>query len=213
MLKRDVNINKIDRTVLFQSIVDEIDELMMIFDLEGRIVFTNNSTLRALDYNEDDLKGKPITVLFEPTKGKEYLAHYDSMISSKSKIGMYELELRGKGGRRIALEISGKRLYENKKLIGAVAVGRDISTKKDMALKLNLRLKEQSLITDLCKDILRGENWLEVFQKNIDQISQLLGDGSIALIGLNEENNGFNILRSVSWNKVKIDSFDLSIYK
>ena len=213
MLKRDVNINKIDRTVLFQSIVDEIDELMMIFDLEGRIVFTNNSTLRALDYNEDDLKGKPITVLFEPTKGKEYLAHYDSMISSKSKIGMYELELRGKGGCRIALEISGKRLYENKKLIGAVAVGRDISTKKDMALKLNLRLKEQSLITDLCKDILRGENWLEVFQKNIDQISQLLGAGSIALIGLNEENNGFNILSSVSWNKVKIDSFDLSLSK
>ena len=70
MPKNSVNINKIDRTELFQSMVDEIDELMMIFDLEGRIVFTNNSTLKVLGYNEDDLRGKPISVLFEPAKVK-----------------------------------------------------------------------------------------------------------------------------------------------
>jgi len=211
MLKKRVNITEIDRTALFQSMVEEMDELMMIFDLEGRIVFTNNSTLKALDYKEEDLRGKPISVLFEPTRGKEYLAHYDSMISSKSKIGMYEVELMGKGGNRIALEISGKRLYENNNLIGAVAVGRDISAKKEMAFKLALRLREQSLITDLCKDILLGEDWTKVFQKNINQTFQLLGVNSIALIRLNEENNDFKILSSVGWNEAKIDSFNLSL--
>jgi len=211
MPNKRVNINNIDRTVLFQSIVDEIDELMMIFDLEGRIVFTNNSTLKALGYNEDDLRGKPISVLFEPTKGKEYLAHYDSMISSKSKIGIYEIELRGKGGSRIALEISGKRLYENENLIGAVAVGREFSTKKDRALKLALRLREQSLIKDLCIDVLRGEDWHEVIHKNIDQTSQLLGDGAIAFIRLNEEDKEFKILSSVGWDEEKIDSFSLGL--
>ena len=211
MPEKDININKLDRTTLFQSLVEEIDELMMIFDLEGRIVFANNSTLKALGYKEEDLKGKPISVLFEPTKGKEYLAYFESLISTKSNIGTYEVELRGNGGRTVALEISGKRLYENRNLIGAVAVGRDISTKKDIAYKLAIRLREQSLITDLCKDILLGEDWIELFQKNIEQTYQLLGVGAIALIRLNEENNEFQISSSVGWDDEKINSFNLSL--
>ena len=211
MPKKHANINMMDRKALLQSVVEEIDELMMIFDLEGRIVYANNSTLKALGYNDDDLSGKPISVLFEPGKGKKQLAHYDSMIKSKSKIGMYEVELKSKGGSSVALEISGKRLYENKILIGAVAVGRDFSTKKDLAFKLAVRSREQSLISELCKDILRGEDWISVFQKNIDQTFQLLGVGSIALISLEDENNEFKILSSVGWNEAKIDSFHLSL--
>ena len=96
MPKRDININKMDRTILFQSLIEEIDELMMIFDLECRIVYANKSTLKALGYKEADLRGKPISVLFETFEGKEYLIQYETMIISKSIIGTHEVDLRGK---------------------------------------------------------------------------------------------------------------------
>jgi len=211
MPKKEIDSRKLDHAMLIQSVVEGIDELMMVFDLEGRILLANRAVMDALGYKEYDLIGKPISVLFEPAKGKEYLAHYESMISSNINIGMYEVELRGKGRRGIALEISGRRLYENGKLVGAVGVGRDISNKRDTAIELSSRLREQSLLTNLCKDSIRGEGWLKAFQRSIDQIFHLLRVEAIALIELSKENKEFKILSSIGWDEEKINSFNLGL--
>ena len=198
-------------SALYESIVESVNEFIFVLNLDGRITYANNSSLSVLGYNKDDLMGKPFSVLLEPEVGKDLVDLYKENIQSKSVIQNYEIDVRGKGDRNIALELSGKRMYEKGKLVGIMAIGRDISNRKSGEQELKERLKAQIFSSTVSNMILGGGDWKKCVVSCIAQISSTLNIKASAFLFMDDKIGRLRIISSKSWDEEKISSFELPL--
>jgi len=213
MAKKSSNINDFESVAIYQSIVEGINELVMIFDLEGVITFANQSAISSLGYKKDDLLGKPLSVLFDSDRGKNLLATYRNFVNSDTLIDRYELELKGKGGRAVHLEVSGKRMYSGGKIVGSVGIGRDISSRRTSDKVLAGYLEQQSFAARMGIDILSGIGYEKLIQECITEISGLPDLKAAAFLHLDNSGKSLKVSHSVGWEKKKSDKFELTLKK
>ena len=198
-------------SALYESIVESVNEFIFILNLEGRITYANNSVLSVLGYKEEDLIGKPFSVLLESDAGKDIVGLYKEKVQSKSVIQNYEIDVKGKGDRKIALELSGKRMYEKGKLVGIMAIGRDISNRRSGEQELEERLKAQTFCGTVSNMILGGGDWKNCVDSCIEQISSTLNIKASAFLFMDEKLGRLRIISSKGWDKEKISSFELPL--
>ncbi|MCH8288794.1 MAG: PAS domain S-box protein [Candidatus Marinimicrobia bacterium] len=213
MAKKSLNINDIESVATYQSIVEGINEFVMIFDLEGIITFANQSAISSLGYKKDDLLGKPLSVLFESDRGKNLLAIYRDFVNSNTLIDRYEMELKGKRGRAVHLEVSGKRMYSGGKIVGAVSIGRDISSRITSNKVLSGNLGQQSFAARMGINVLSGVSYEKLIQDCIAEVSGLLDVKAAAFLQLDNAGKSLKITHSVGWVKKKSDNFELVLKK
>ena len=213
MAKKSSNINNFKSITTYQSIVEGINEFVMIFDLEGIITFANQSAISSLGYKKDDLLGKPLSVLFESDRGKNLLATYRNFVNSNTSIDRYEMELKGKGGRPVHLEVSGKRMYSGGKIVGAVGVGRDISSRMTSNKVLSGNLMQQSFAVRMGINILSGVGYEKLIQDCINKISELLEIKAAAFLRIDNSGKSLRVVHSIGWDKKKSDNFELILKK
>ena len=198
-------------TALYESIVESATEFIFILNLEGRISYGNNSSLSILGYKYEDLIGKPFSVLLDDEFGKFFMGLYDENIRSKSLIKNQEIEVIGKGKRKITLELSSKRMYEKGKLVGLMAVGRDISGRNSGEQELKERLKAEQFSGALSSKILGGGEWISCVDSCIDNIHSLLNVKASAFLLIDDKIGRLRIISSKGWDDKKISSFELPL--
>ena len=213
MAKKSSNINDFESVTTYQSIVEGINEIVMTFDLEGIITFANQSAISSLGYKKHDLIGKPLSVLFESDRGKNLLATYRNSVNSSILIDRYEMELKGKGGRAVHLEVSGKRMYSGGKIVGAVGIGRDISSRITSNEVLAWNLAQQSFVARMGINILSGVGYEKLIHDCINKISGLLDVKAAAFLHLDNAGKSLKVVHSIGWEKKKRDKFELILKK
>lgn len=198
-------------TALYESIVESATEFIFILNLEGRISYANNSSLSILGYKYEDLIGKPFSVLLDDEFGNIFMGLYNENIRSKSLIKDQEIEVIGKGKRKITLELSGKRMYEKGKLVGIMAVGRDISGRNSLEQELKKRLKTEQFSGALSRKILGGGEWKSSVDSCIDSIHSMLNVKASAFLLIDDKIGRLRIISSKGWDDKKISSFELPL--
>jgi len=198
-------------SALYESIVESVNEFIFILNLDGRLIYANKSSLSILGYKEEDLIGKPFSVLLDSEVGKELTVQYKEKVKSKFVIKNFEIEVKGKGKRRIILEVSGKRMYEKGKLVGIMAIGRDISDRKQGEHELEERLKAQTFINATGNMILVGGDWKNSIDSCIERIYSSPNIKASAFLLMDEKLGRLSIISSKGWNEKKISSFELPL--
>ena len=198
-------------TALYESIVESVNEFIFILNLEGRITYANKSSLSVLGYKYKDLIGKPFSVLFDDEAGKDLMGFYNDKIQTKSMIQNYEIEVIAKGKRKITLELSGNRMYEKGKLVGIMAVGRDISGRKYEEQALKERLKAQTFSSAVSNMILGGGEWKSTVDSCIENIHSTLNVKASAFLLMDDKIGRLRIISSMGWDDKKISAFELPL--
>jgi PAS domain S-box-containing protein len=128
---------------LFNNILSNMQELLVVIDNAGEIVLVNNATNKMLGYNNEELKGKPVDILFQD----DGFFKKDSMlkiISSKN----IESEYVTKSGSKIPIFLSYTELGGiTSETSGFIMVASDISEKKN--IERNIELNRRKTIVDL----------------------------------------------------------------
>ena len=126
-------------TAIFNSTRDGI----AVLDKTGKIISINKSLVEIGGYSEKDIVGKRIAVLkmFTPKSLAKIMAAFIKRMAG-GVIPPYEVEAKMKNGKKKQIEIHGSLLKIRGKIIGDVAVLRDITDRKKTGAELEKKNEE-----------------------------------------------------------------------
>lgn len=120
------------------SIFDSIGYGIVVLDRKGTIVFTNKNLYKLGNYSKEEVVGKKLAALkMLPLKTIAKLtAAFLQRLIGKESAEPYEVEMITKEGAKKIIEVVPSPLVENGKIIGDVAILRDVAERKELEKKL-----------------------------------------------------------------------------
>jgi len=157
-----------------ETIVKAIPDLLIVFDRDFKIAFTNVPTLSILGYEKGDIYGKP----FESVVSVPNLAELKEKMLA-SPITEYELDFVTKNNQKIPVHLNSYPLKQSMSnvVIGVVTVGHDMRQINDyiQGLKETKEALEKS------------NNELNDKYKEVERVNKLMVDRELRIIELKEQ--------------------------
>jgi PAS domain S-box-containing protein len=126
----------------YRALIDNANDIVATFDLEGRVASINPAVERLLGYTPEKLIGTSLS-RFVP---EEQLPMHKAMLDRKfagEPATRYEMEVLGKEGRRLTLEVNSRLLFDDHgKPIGVHAIARDATERKEAEARQALLVRE-----------------------------------------------------------------------
>jgi PAS domain S-box-containing protein len=126
-LMTDLRRSEMRRSLLLEESPDSI----VSADATGVMTFQNRATVRMLGYPASEIVGRP---WFEvpPLRGVDagHLASQFSRLVKNGNLPTEELTLLHRDGHPVVVDVKGMPLYEDGKMVGSVAILRDITARK-----------------------------------------------------------------------------------
>jgi len=127
----------------YRALVDNANDIVATFDLEGHFTSVNPAIERVLGYRPQELVGTHLSG-YVPA---DEMAMHDSMLRRKLEgeaSTQYETVALAKGGlRRVTLEVNSKLMLDDAgKPIGVHSIARDVSERKDAEARQTVLIRE-----------------------------------------------------------------------
>jgi PAS domain S-box-containing protein len=156
------------------KIIESMADMLVVVNSEGIIEKVNRATLDLLGYEERELIGKKVDVIFDGAKTDHVFL--DEIIRTKS-VRNLETELVGKGTQRISVSLSGSLISDS---AGIVCVAQDNTERKRAEEMLRKSAKELRLLSSRILEAQENERkW--VARELHDGIGQALAGIKFAL--------------------------------
>jgi PAS domain S-box-containing protein len=128
---------------LYAGLVNTIPDIIVRIDLEGKVLFVNEYTLRTGGYQWDDLVGKNMLMFIAPEDRDKAIEN--TLLMMERRLGPQQYHLLLKDGRKILYEVNGDILCDRDgKPFEIVHVCRDISERK--RVEETLRESEEKFV-------------------------------------------------------------------
>ena len=114
----------------YRSMVEKVMDFVFCVDLEGKFTFANSAVLSILGYRPEELVGQHFTTILAEDSKPIALGHFHRNVQGRGPRTVYDLDMLGKDGRRIPMEIHGTNVYENGVVAGVRGIARDISDRR-----------------------------------------------------------------------------------
>jgi PAS domain S-box-containing protein len=196
--------------IALAAIVESSDDAIIGKDLNGIITSWNRGAERIFGYEEKDIIGKPITLLFPPDRIDEEPAILDR-IRRGEPIDHYETVRRRKDGNLVDISLSVSPIRDSEgRIVGASKIARDITRRKQIEIEmlqakealaksneeLERRVKERTLDLELANMALRTETEEhKKLEKQLWQAQKMESVGTLAGGVAHDFNNILNIIK------------------
>jgi PAS domain S-box-containing protein len=138
----------ISPTIAAENIISAMDEILILLNQERNILSVNKAALNTLHYEQKELEGKSLAILFQ---GKAYKKKLLEKITKDEVISNYESSFLTKNGEIVPIIYSTSPLKDNEGIvIGTVFIARDITKHKQIEDEL-IKSKEKAEESDKLK--------------------------------------------------------------
>jgi len=167
------------------SILRNMQDLLVVTDAEGMIRLANQSTLELLSYREDELVGRPVGLLF--AKGDQDFAGERLAPQVRELAGSREARMVGSRGAEVPVVLSlGTLAGGERPLEGFILTAADITERKEAEDQLRVSLEEKEI---LLKEIHhRVKNNMQVISSLLDLQSAKITDPLVRAPFLDSQN-------------------------
>ncbi|MEO1094275.1 MAG: PAS domain S-box protein [Cyanobacteria bacterium J06638_28] len=185
---------------LFRAYIEAASDIVYTLDLKGTFTFVNSYGLELIGAQTyEEVVGRPYLEIIAPEYHAPTAAAFANLMQT-GKLRDYEFAVLTKTGSRVFIEVNGRLLFKEGKLVGALGIGRDITERKRVESQLTMFSKaldsahDSALISDLDGQLmyanlatqrmfeipqsrLRGTS-IEVFFQNEEQVRWLLNQAT-----------------------------------
>jgi PAS domain S-box-containing protein len=132
---RDITEHKLAEEALRESeerwrtYIEQASDLIFTLDPSGRITSVNRAVCEALGYQAEELLGKSPLELVAP-QARESTAEALNKVLNGEGVAQIEVPVLRRDGRLLTLELRGRRLYQEGKLVETLHIARDITERK-----------------------------------------------------------------------------------
>ncbi|KXK31733.1 MAG: diguanylate cyclase/phosphodiesterase [Candidatus Brocadia sinica] len=173
------------------NIIRSIADTLIVVTPEATIKMVNQATCNLLDYQENELIGKPISlILAEEQHVKTIL--FDAL-SERGFICNVETVYVANGGRKIPMLLSGAAMNGDNTTQGIVVVGSDLTERKRIEKEIRNRAIQQEVVSKIGQRALAGIDLTtlldeivamvaQTFSVEYSKILELLPDGKALLL-------------------------------
>jgi PAS domain S-box-containing protein len=129
------------------EIVSTMSNFLILLDNEHRIVTVNQATTDLLGYDQAELVGNPVEMVFADKNQKLMFRRNNSSNTKINAISHVETYLKSKNGKIIPVLLSDS-VIQNKdhQTVGIVCIGNDIEEIKDAQYKVKASLEEKEVL-------------------------------------------------------------------
>jgi PAS domain S-box-containing protein len=171
-------------TIAAENIISAMDEILILLNQEGNIITVNKAGLETLQYNQEEIAGKPIAMLFNGENNSKKL--YEKIIRGEG-ISNQDGSFIAKNGEIVPIIYSSSLLKDNiGASIGTVFIARDITERKksEEALKES-EIVYRTLIKKMPDGVYKTSHQGKVIAMNPAMV-KILGYSSVEeLLGIN----------------------------
>jgi PAS domain S-box-containing protein len=138
------------------SIVESSDDAIVSKTLGGTVTSWNRAAERIFGYTEDEMIGRPISVLAVPGNNED-MARILEKVSRGERVGHYDTVRKAKDGRIVHVSLCVSPIRdETGKVIGASKIARDISDRK------RIEREKETLLKEIREQVKHRDEFLEM---------------------------------------------------
>ena len=158
----------------YEELLENANDIVYTADIEKKVTSINRAAERVMGYSREEVLGKNVLNFV----AEEYREATELMFRRRLQDdapGNDYVEFVARDGRRVPLEISSRPIFEDGKPVGVQGIARDITERKLMEQKLQLREKRlASFFADAPTGLAILDSQLRVLQVN-ETLAHLVG--------------------------------------
>ena len=157
---------------LYKAVFESANDSILLIDKIGRIIDFNERFIKISGYQKEDFLGKNIRSLTGMMTRKSLALIVGNFLKRLAgmHVSTYEVELIKKNGELVTAEISARPLIKNGKIIGDLAILRDVTERKRADNEILRRSSEIEIINTINDAANRGFELKEIIQLVSEEI-------------------------------------------
>ncbi|MBW2038229.1 MAG: PAS domain S-box protein [Deltaproteobacteria bacterium] len=138
-----------------KAIFDGVKDGIALLDITGKVIKINKRVVEVGGYTEEEIVGKRLKLLkmFTPPSIAKMLSVFAKTISGQ-QVPPFEVEVYTKNGEKLNLEIHGSLFKKGEKVVGVVAITRDITERKKAEEELRESEEKLQYLINNTQDII-----------------------------------------------------------
>lgn len=125
---------------LFRAYVETANDMVYTVDLAGNLTYINDYGQRILGCGQDRWQGRPYLEFIAPSCREETAQAFANLLCT-GELKDFEFMLQPIDSPPIHMEVNGRLLFRNGKLIGGIGIARDITERKRFEQQLQMFVK------------------------------------------------------------------------
>ena len=127
--------------VYYRGLFERAMDVMVVLDLDGKVVELNPAATSMLGYAHDDVVGRDITSFVAPEELEVVAARFAGKVDGSSPVSHYRSVLVSKDGRRVPVDVSSEAILRDGEPCGVLAIARDVT--EELAARAALEESER----------------------------------------------------------------------
>ncbi len=132
----------------YRLVAEHIQDAILLLDLEGRVVFANRRGEELTGYPAAALRNRPISSLLTPEGSEEAASRHEAARVGRGVTSFFETEVIRRDGSRIWVEASVVNMVKDGRVVGRLALVRDITTRRQAEAALRETSQRLQAVVD-----------------------------------------------------------------
>ena len=137
----------IESEAKYRILAETAQDIILMHDLEGKLIYTNQAGLKCLKYSREEIEGKLVIDFVAPEDREEEIERQKLRLKGNTDLLLYNINLIDSEGRYIPFEVSSSVFKEKGKPDMCLVFGRDLSARKKLEDQLNQSQRMESIGT------------------------------------------------------------------
>jgi PAS domain S-box-containing protein len=132
----------------YESLVEDLGDMVYTLDLAGRITYINSAGLSLLGYRAHEILGRHFGEMLTPASRRVAREHFERGVAGTETTPFFEVQAVRSDGSVVDVEIRAGGLFRGPRLIGRQGVARDISALKALQAEVVDKSQRLALLED-----------------------------------------------------------------